>query len=176
MNKRMVGPVRELGKAFVPIAMALVAASSIGASAPDPRPARQGIAARPSPQLGVSPCGEFECVECVPSPDPNSPCHVPDAREECVGPVCSFLNSVVFSSAAPDSAVVGGRYAPVALGQWELSGYPVLLSSLTPGVCALSNGVLRFVAPGTCVVAADEGGDTEAPDALQVRQSFEVYR
>ncbi|MEY4767056.1 MAG: hypothetical protein RI907_3729 [Pseudomonadota bacterium] len=55
------------------------------------------------------------------------------------------------------------------------SGLPVRYSSLTPGVCSVSDsGQVTGLAVGTCLVAADQAGDSDFLAAPQVTQSLTV--
>lgn len=54
------------------------------------------------------------------------------------------------------------------------SGLPVSLSSLTPNVCAISNGLVGTFAIGTCTIAANQAGNGKYSAAPQVTQSFQV--
>jgi len=83
--------------------------------------------------------------------------------------------AITFTSSAPSDAVVGGAsYTPTASGGG--SGNPVTFSidpSSTAG-CALSSGAVSFTAVGTCVVDANQAGNTYYSAAAQVQQSFTV--
>ena len=82
--------------------------------------------------------------------------------------------TVTFTSTSPNPAVVGGTYTPVATG--GASGNPVSLSidASSKGSCSLSGARVTFVAPGTCVIDANQAGDASYQAAPQVQQSFAV--
>jgi hypothetical protein len=94
------------------------------------------------------------------------------------GYVVSLLSqSVAFSTSPPSPAEVGGSYVPAASAT---SGLPVSLtvdSSSTAGACALSpsTGVVSFTGTGTCVIDANQpGNSTTYGAAQQVQQSFTI--
>ncbi|MDR2335991.1 MAG: IPTL-CTERM sorting domain-containing protein [Burkholderiaceae bacterium] len=80
--------------------------------------------------------------------------------------------TISFTSQAPTAAAVGG--AAYQAGANADSGLPVTLTSTTPQVCTVQGGVVTFVGTGTCVLAADQPGDSTYLAAEQVTQSFAV--
>ncbi|HEY4201968.1 MAG TPA: putative Ig domain-containing protein [Devosiaceae bacterium] len=54
------------------------------------------------------------------------------------------------------------------------SSLTIEFTSATPGVCAISQGVLTFLAKGNCTINADQGGDAVFLEANQVSQTFTV--
>jgi hypothetical protein len=82
--------------------------------------------------------------------------------------------TITFTS-TPVSSVVGGTYTPTATG--GASGQPVTFAidpSSTSG-CTIAGGVVTFTAPaGTCVIDADQAGNTAYAPALQVQQDISV--
>ena len=54
------------------------------------------------------------------------------------------------------------------------SGLPVNLTSTTLSVCTIAGSTVKGVAAGTCIIAADQAGDTHYKPAPQVTQSFGV--
>src|ERR1019366_7222135 len=84
--------------------------------------------------------------------------------------------TITFTSTAPSGAVVGRPAYPVT-ATGGASGNPVTFSidaSSTSG-CALSGSTVTFAAPaGTCVVDANQAGNTSYSAAPQVQQSFSV--
>jgi len=57
------------------------------------------------------------------------------------------------------------------------SGNPVVITSTTPNVCTVAGTVVRFVGVGTCVIAANQSGNSAYNAAPQVMQSVKVdYR
>jgi PKD repeat protein len=51
---------------------------------------------------------------------------------------------------------------------------PVTFSSLTPATCSVSDGLVEFLAAGSCTVAADQAGNANYFDAPQVTQSMNI--
>ena len=82
--------------------------------------------------------------------------------------------TIIFTSAAPASAVVGGTYIPTATG--GASGNPVIftIDASASLVCSISGGTVSFNAEGICVINANQAGDTHYNAAPQVQQSFSV--
>ena len=82
--------------------------------------------------------------------------------------------SVAFSSVAPHAATVGAHYTPSATSS---SGLPVAitLDNSSTG-CALTNGVVAFTGVGTCIVDANQSGNTSYNAATQVQQSITVTK
>jgi hypothetical protein len=82
--------------------------------------------------------------------------------------------TVSFTSTAPGAATVGGAtYTPTATAT---SGLTVVLTidSSAAAVCSISGGVVSFTAAGTCLIDANQSGDTNYSAATQVQQSFAV--
>jgi hypothetical protein len=78
-----------------------------------------------------------------------------------------------FTSVAPTFARVGGAsYAVAAVGGGSSS--PVIFTSLTTTVCAVTGATVTFVGTGTCTIAANQAGDVDYVVASQVQQSFKV--
>jgi hypothetical protein len=86
--------------------------------------------------------------------------------------------TITFTSSAPTAATVGGAtYTAAATGGG--SGNAVTFSSGSTAVCTSggTNGsVFTFVGPGTCVVNANQLGNTNYNAATQTQQSFAVKR
>lgn len=72
---------------------------------------------------------------------------------------------ITFSPAPPASAPLGGSHTLGATGGG--SGNPVVLTSVTPGTCTVTAGVVHFAAVGPCTVAADQAGNATYLDATQ---------
>jgi hypothetical protein len=84
------------------------------------------------------------------------------------------LQTISFTSTAPTSATVGGvSYTPTAVAT---SGLEVTLSidSSASSVCSISAGAVTFTAAGTCVIDANQLGDSYYSAAPQVQQFFAV--
>ena len=86
--------------------------------------------------------------------------------------IAKASQSVSFTSPNPSPAAVGTTYAPTATAT---SGLPVAitLDAASTG-CALAGGVVSFTAAGTCVVNANEPGNSNYNAAAQVQQSISV--
>ena len=81
--------------------------------------------------------------------------------------------SVAFSSNAPSPAVVGGpTYTPAASATSGLS-VAITLDTSSTG-CTLNAGVVTFTAIGTCVLDANQSGNSSYAAADQVQQSISV--
>jgi len=87
-----------------------------------------------------------------------------------IRPIPQTIN---FTSAPPDPAVVGASYSVSASG--GASGNPVLFSSLTPSVCFVLGNTVSLNARGTCRVAADQTGNTFYLPAAEATQAFDIY-
>ena len=80
--------------------------------------------------------------------------------------------TIKFTSTAPSNARVGGAsYTVAAIAS---SGLPVTFSSGSPSVCTVSGSTVAFVGAGTCVVDANQSGDSSYAPAPQASQSFAV--
>ena len=81
---------------------------------------------------------------------------------------------VAFTTTAPTSPTVGSSsYTPAATGGG--SGNPVVISlDASSSGCSLSGGVVSFPSAGTCVIDANQAGNTNFTAAAQVQQSFVV--
>jgi hypothetical protein len=84
------------------------------------------------------------------------------------------LQTIVFASASPSAARSGASFN---LAATATSGLPVgfsVDSSSTPGACSLSGTRLTFTGRGTCLVDADQDGDTAWAAAPQVQLDIAV--
>jgi hypothetical protein len=82
--------------------------------------------------------------------------------------------TITFTSTAPSNAFVGGpSYSPTAS---STSNLPVTLwvDSSSSSVCSFSGGNVTFQNAGTCVLDANDGGNSSYNAATQVQQSFTV--
>lgn len=82
--------------------------------------------------------------------------------------------TISFTSSAPSEAIVGGAtYTPAASAS---SGLAVTLTidASASSVCSLSGGLVSFKAAGTCVIDANQTGNTNWNAAPQAQQSFTV--
>ena len=80
--------------------------------------------------------------------------------------------TISFTSTPPGGAATGGpTYTVTAAAS---SGLSVAFSSGSPSVCGVSGSTVSFLAPGTCTVLANQGGNGSYSAAPQVSQSFAV--
>ncbi len=105
---------------------------------------------------------------------------------DCTGATCSLTNvqankavTALFKAAqtvtfppqlpASHSFVVGGTFAinPLAVSNTPNSGNPITYSTLTTGICAVSNTLVTMLAPGVCVIAANQVGNADYLPAPQ---------
>ncbi len=89
-------------------------------------------------------------------------------------PVSLQTQSVSFTSSPPSAAEYGGSYTPAASAT---SGLPVSLSidsTSTTGACTLNAGVVSFTGAGTCVIDANQAGNSTYGAATQAQQSFTI--
>ena len=87
--------------------------------------------------------------------------------------VVQATQTITFTSTAPTNASFGGPVYTVS-ANGGASGNPVTFSSATPSVCTVSGATVSFVGVGSCVVDADQSGNTDYAPALEVTQSFTV--
>ncbi|GJG87807.1 hypothetical protein tb265_29880 [Gemmatimonadetes bacterium T265] len=98
-----------------------------------------------------------------------------DTQEYTANVQIEGVQSISFTSAAPNPAYVGGSYTPAATAS---SALPVVigLGANSVGVCTLAGGVVTFVGVGTCTVTADQGGTSTVLAAPQATQQITVSR
>lgn len=84
--------------------------------------------------------------------------------------------TIMFTSEAPTDARVGGTYAVAATGSSGLAVAFTIDSTSTSGACSLSGFTVSFVAAGTCVIDADQGGDSAYSTAPQVQQTVTIAK
>jgi len=80
-------------------------------------------------------------------------------------------STVSFTSNPPRFATVGGAtYTPTATG---VATSPVVISADTSSTgCTLTGGVVQFITTGTCLLDANQAGDSTYAPAVQVQQSI----
>jgi hypothetical protein len=82
--------------------------------------------------------------------------------------------TITFTSTAPSGATVGGpTYIPAASASSSLSVALTIDTSAT-SVCSITAGVVSFTDVGTCVIDANEAGDTSYDRAPRAQQPFAV--
>ena len=79
---------------------------------------------------------------------------------------------ITITSTAPGIAFVGG--ATYTIAATATSGLSVTFTSGAPSICTVSGSTVSFIAVGTCIVIANQSGDTNWNAATQGEQSFEV--
>ncbi len=99
------------------------------------------------------------------------------AMQDQTFPVGQGSQTISFTSVAPTAAVVGGtNYVVMTTGGG--SGNPVTLSipSSSSSVCSLSGSSVSFTGVGSCVVDANQAGNTDYLAASEQEQSFTVAK
>ena len=81
--------------------------------------------------------------------------------------------TVTFTSTAPAATVGGASYAPTATATSGLAVTFTIDASSTAG-CAIAGGVVSFTAAGSCVIDANQAGNTNYNAAAQVQQTVTV--
>jgi hypothetical protein len=84
--------------------------------------------------------------------------------------------SISFTSTAPTSATFGGpTYTVTAMAT---SGLPIAftIDASASSVCSIAGDTVSLIGTGTCVINANQAGDTAFNPAPQVQQSFAVAR
>ncbi|HEX7914778.1 Ig-like domain-containing protein [Rudaea sp.] len=83
--------------------------------------------------------------------------------------------TITFTSTPPASPTVTGSYTVSATG--GASGKPVVFSidaNSTAGACTIAGNVVSFTGTGTCIVDANQAGNTNYAAAQQVQQTITV--
>jgi uncharacterized protein YodC (DUF2158 family) len=91
-------------------------------------------------------------------------------------PVDKGDQTITFTSTPPANAMVGGpTYTVTATAT---SGLPVTFSidASATSVCSISGSTVSFLSVGTCVIDANQAGDTNWNPAPQAQQSFAVAK
>ena len=94
-------------------------------------------------------------------------------REGTVRCTPRLEQSVTFTSTPPAGPVVGQTYAVATSG--GASGNPVVVSTTTPAVCAVTGSTVTLTAPGACVLRATQAGSADYLAATS-GQSFSVAK
>ncbi len=83
--------------------------------------------------------------------------------------------TITFTSTPPSPAPVGGTYQVTATAS---SGLPVTITvdSSSSSVCSFNSGIVTFNAVGTCILDANQAGNTQYNAAPQVQQSIPVEK
>ena len=93
-----------------------------------------------------------------------------------VGPGAPTLSpqTISFTSAAPDGAVVGGPDYTVAASASSGLAVVFTIGSASAGVCTIAGATVSLVGVGTCTISANQAGNASYEPALEVQQSFSV--
>jgi hypothetical protein len=82
--------------------------------------------------------------------------------------------TVAFTSTAPTAATIGGpTYTPTAHATSGLAAV-ITVDASASSICSISGGIVSFLAAGSCVLDANQAGNSEWSAATQVQQSFDV--
>ncbi|MGA8145945.1 MAG: CARDB domain-containing protein, partial [Gallionellaceae bacterium] len=93
------------------------------------------------------------------------------APQVTLGFSVGMANQTISFGSAPTGVIVNGTGTVSATATSELA---VSFSSLTPYVCTVSGNSVIGVSVGTCIIAADQGGNANYNPATEVTQSFSV--
>jgi hypothetical protein len=82
--------------------------------------------------------------------------------------------AISFTSAPPTAVVDGSSYTPVATGGATGNAVTFTIASASVSVCTLVNGRVSFQHVGSCVIEANQAGNTNFNAAAQTTQTFTV--
>jgi hypothetical protein len=90
--------------------------------------------------------------------------------------VVSMQRDVITPPSAPtDATANSAKTFNPSIGASDISGAPITITlDANSSGCSLSGGVVKFTAPGTCVLDYNDSGNASYAPALQVTQSFPV--
>ncbi len=90
-------------------------------------------------------------------------------------PLVKADQTVTITSLAPTTAAVDGpTYTPTASAT-SLLPVTITIDASASSVCSISAGVVSFTGAGTCVIDANQAGNSNYNAAAQVQQSFTVF-
>jgi hypothetical protein len=90
--------------------------------------------------------------------------------------VAKASQTVTFTSTAPAAAVVNGAtYTVTATASSGLTA-TFSIAAGSSGICTIAGSTVSFIGAGTCVINANQGGNTNWNAAPQVQQTFTVGR
>ncbi len=106
--------------------------------------------------------------------------HADQAGDDSYEPAATVTQTITVApnaqtvtiTSSPPTAQPGGTYALTATGGG--SGLPVVFSSATPGVCAVSAATVTYLAVGDCIVHADQGANADYAAAPTAGQTITV--
>lgn len=82
--------------------------------------------------------------------------------------------TITWTSTAPTNATVGGTtYTPTATSTSSLV-VTITVDSASAAICSISNGIVSFQAVGTCILYANQAGNSTYYPATQVQQTIPV--
>ena len=115
----------------------------------------------------VSTAGDWTVVVCTNS---SFPCGKNQTLASQKFTVAGKTNQTIsFTSNAPSPAIYGGTYTPTATAT---SGLSVAFGA--SGACSYNSGVVTFTNVGSCIVTADQAGNTQFNPAPQKTQQFTI--
>lgn len=83
--------------------------------------------------------------------------------------------AVSFATSPPEDARIGvGSYTPTLTGGDGSGAYLLAIDPTVPPVCTMEDGVISFVAVGTCTVVGSRAGDSDFEPSDSVVQNFAV--
>lgn len=90
--------------------------------------------------------------------------------------VTKQTQTITFASTAPSNPALGG--APYVVSATATSGLPVTFSiaPAAASVCTIAGNTVSYTGAGTCVINANQAGDSTYGAAPQVQQSFAVAK
>jgi hypothetical protein len=75
--------------------------------------------------------------------------------------VTPAAQAITFTSPVPADAVVGGTYQPLATGGGSENAVTFTIDPTTTSVCTTDGSTVTYTAAGTCVIDADQAGDSD---------------
>ena len=103
---------------------------------------------------------------------PATPTTTPLPRSSRPSTVGKGAQTVTFTSTAPAATVGGATYTPTATATSGLAVTITIDASSTAG-CSIAGGVVSFTAAGSCVIDANQAGNTNYNAAAQVQQTVD---
>lgn len=96
-------------------------------------------------------------------------------EEEQIMVVNKIDQTITFTSTPPSPSAVGGTYTVTATG--GASGNPVVFSidgASSVDACSISGNLVSFANPGTCIIDANQAGNTQYNAAAQEQQHIDL--
>ncbi len=88
--------------------------------------------------------------------------------------VIQDAQTITFTSTPPASAAVTGSYVVSASASSGLAVAFSIDANSTAGACTISGNVVSFTGTGSCIVDANQSGDTNYTPALQAQQTIAI--